>query len=631
MIKDEFIQLLEEKKYSAKEIDAISIAIDFAHKHLFNIKRLAGDSYFDHNLRTAKILAENSASSDVLVGALLLRIVKYTTQKEVLDKFGKEILILIVKVNEISSVKTRNVSLKAQALRKILLATFSDVRIILIKLADKLDNIKSISYLDTKDQHRIAREVLDIYSPLAYRLGVDRIKTELEDLAFEVINPKKYAQIFKYLTESRQEREKDITTAIAKIKRLTQSKVDILKISGRPKHIFSMFKKMTLRAVPLHEQYDLLGIRIIVPDPKECYIVLGILHENFDPIDGKLKDYIANPKPNGYQSIHTTVLVDGTKWLEIQIRTQEMNEFAEGGLAAHWRYKGLKSEATFEKRMSWLKGVLDLQKEGTDKEFLENVTLDLFADEMYCYTPKGDVKYLKSGSSVLDFAYAIHEEVGNKSVGARVNGKFVPLRTHLTQGDVVEIVTAKNQRPRRNWIKFVVSARAKQKIRKGVKLYQNLPSLHYRIFKPSVRDTHDSLVWSPDNMNASCVLAKCCRPIPKEDIVGIITKRRLISVHGEECRQALKEQERWIPVEWKETFTRKIRLFVDANERSGLLADLLHTIATAKFEVQEAKAKLIGSGRSECSFVIVPQEIDHIEKLVQRIKKVIGVKKIYFE
>ncbi len=631
MARSEFISFLEEKKYSTKEIENILHAYDFSQQHLGSVKRLAGDSYFDHDVRVAYTLGKNGAAADVIAGALLNRITRILSPKKIQEEFGKEVYLLLEKVNEISTVKSRNTSLKAEALRKILLATFSDIRIILIKLADKLENLRDIHFIEQSEQKRIAQEVLDIYAPLAYRLGVDRIKSELEDLAFRTLKPSKYREIARFLAEAQEAREKNVEDAITKIQQIAQEKVHIVKIKGRTKHIYSIYKKITARGVPLSEQYDLLGIRIIVKDPKECYVILGLLHENFEPIEGKLKDYIANIKPNGYQSIHTAILLDNSKRLEVQIRTKQMDEFAEEGFAAHWRYKGLKSDESFERRMSWVKGVLDLQKEGTDKEFLENVKLDVFTEEIYCYTPRGDVKYLRRGASVLDFAYAIHEEVGNTAVGGRVNGKFVALKTELSQGDVVEIVTSKNQRPRRNWLKFVVSARAKQKIRKGVKEYQDLPALHYRTFKPLVHEEHDSLVLAPDHMTASCVLAKCCRPVPPENIVGIITKRRVVSVHLEECRHALKEQDRWIPVEWRKTFTKKVQLFVDADERSGLLADLLHTIASAKFEVQEAKAKFIGIGRSECSFVIVPQEIEKIAALVVRLQKLPGVRRVFFE
>jgi GTP diphosphokinase / guanosine-3',5'-bis(diphosphate) 3'-diphosphatase len=627
--REKFLDLLKEKKYDNKDITIAKKALAFIETILKPYKRISGDTFFDHNVRVAEILLESKSAPEIIIAALVHGTIKYVPEKEVLEKFGREILELIKGVEEIKSVKSKNVVIEAEALRKILLTAVKDVRVILIKLADKLDNIENIDELPKKEQLRVCNEVLDVYAPLAYRLGVDKIRTRLEDRAFEVIHPKNHQEIVNFLEESKEERKTNIKKAIKKIGELVKG-IKIIKIKGRPKHIYSIYKKVINRKIPLNEQYDLLGIRIITKEVKDCYVVLGLLHEHFEPIEGKLKDYITNPKQNGYQSLHTAVIFDNKK-IEIQIRTQQMDEFAEEGFAAHWRYKGLKSDNLFEKRMSWLKGVLDLQKEGKGREFLENIKLDLFIDEIYCYTPKGDVKYFSLGATLLDFAYSVHEEVGNKTIGGRINGKFVTMKTKISKGDVIEVLTSKNQRPRRNWLKFVQSGRAKQKIRKSVKKYQGLPALHYRTFKPLVQVDHDTLVDAPDYESASCIIAKCCRPVPKENIVGIITKRRLISVHSPECKQALKEENRWVGVEWKETFTKKIKMYVEATERSGLLADLLHTIARAHFHVEEAKAKIIGTDRSQCSFVIAPKRIDEIEDLIKRIKKVKSVKKVFFE
>lgn len=387
---------------------------------------------------------------------------------------------------------------------------------------------------------------------------------------------------------------------------------------------------MTQRGVKLQEQYDLLGIRVIVPTTKECYILLGLLHETFLPIEGRLKDYIANPKPNFYRSIHTALRLPNGKIAEVQIRTPEMDEFSEEGIAAHWRYKGVKSDQFFEKKIAWLRGILDLQKED-NKEFVEAAKIDIFGDNINCYTPKGDVKELPREATVLDFAFLIHEEVGCHAVGARVNGTFVPLKHTLAMGDVVEILTNKNQRPRRNWLKIVKSSGTKHKIRKSLREHEKLPAFHFHTFKPLIKEEQGILVESPEFPKAACVLAKCCLALPGTDITGLVTKRRLISVHRVECRVAHKEEERWVPVRWKETFNQKIRFYVDADERSGLLADLLHTIAVAGFEVKEAKAKLMSSDKAQCSFLVVPRDLEQLKGLVVKVGKVKGVKKIFFE
>jgi (p)ppGpp synthase/HD superfamily hydrolase len=386
---------------------------------------------------------------------------------------------------------------------------------------------------------------------------------------------------------------------------------------------------LTLRGVPLHEQFDLLGARIIVPEIKDCYTILGKLHEAFMPLEDKLKDYIANPKPNFYRSIHTTIKLPENKVVEVQIRTKEMDEYAEEGVAAHWKYKGSSSDRNFERKMSWLKGILDLQKQG-DKEFLETAKVDVFGDGINCYTPKGSLKELPLGASILDFAYLIHEEIGNTAIGGRVNGKFVPLKYTLSMGDIVEVVTSKNQRPRMNWLKIVKSAKTRQKIRKYLKENEKLPALFYRTPKPAVTEDQGILVESNEHPNALCILAKCCSPVPGNNIAGIITKRRVISVHNQKCRSALKDETRWVGVSWKEAFNQKILFSVVADERSGLLADVLHTIATVGFEIKEAKAKMLNKD-VECSFLLIPQKLDNIKEMMSRVHKVKGIKKMYFE
>jgi len=631
MNKDTFISRSKELKYTEKSIKQLSAAIDFIAEELKNKQRISGDSFFDHNLRVGFILLENKSVPEIVFSGLLHGHLNPEKLSSVKEQFGPEVYLLIQEVGEMEELKHKSFSLEAEVFRKILLTALKDVRVILIKLANKLDNLRSLDLLPEKERERIAKESLEIYAPLAYRLGVDRIKAELEDLAFKILHPKKYAEIVNYLKESTEEREKDIFEAIGVIKRVVGNKLKIIEISGRPKHIYSIYRKMQNRKIPLHQQYDLQGIRIIVPEIKDCYSLLGLLHEVFEPVEGRLKDYIANPKPNLYQSIHTCIKLSNDKIVEIQMRTLEMDELAEEGIAAHWRYKGLASEQSFEKKISWLRGILDQQKEDGSQEFLDAAKVDVFGDAIYCYTPKGAIKELPIGSTLLDFAYTVHEEIGNQAVGGRVNGKFVSLKHILIQGDVVEILTNKNQRPRRAWIKIVKSVKARQKIRKSLKKIEDLPSLFFRSFKPEVTEEQGLLVESEEFPTAYCVLAKCCNPLPGEKIIGILTKRKIISAHREDCRQAVKEQERWLPVNWKEAFNQKIKFFVNAKERSGLLADLLHTIAQAGFEVKEAKAKLVDLEHAQGSFTIIPRDLEHLKELVRRVNKVRGVTKVFFE
>ncbi len=629
MNEQEFLELCKQQ-YGTSHLPIFQSALEFSKRYLGEVKRLSGDSFFDHNVRVAIILADSKVSPEVVVAGLLHGVTRYGPEKEVEEIFGKETLALLKGVEEIKLVKSKNPLLEAEALRRILLTTFRDVRIIFVKLAAKLDNLRTIQVLPTDDQKRIAQEVLEVYAPLANRLGLEKIKNPLEDLALQVLNPEKYQEITKFLEQSREQQETLVTEVIQLVKSLAAGNVEIIKVKGRSKHIYSIYKKMTQRKVPLQEQYDLTAIRVIVPEVKDCYTLLGLLHEKFEQVEGRLKDYIANPKPNFYRSLHTALKLPNGKFVEIQIRTPEMDEFAEEGLAAHWRYKGLKSDQFFEKKIAWLKGVLDLQKEG-NQEFLETAKVDVFGDNIYCYTPKGDVKELPKGATILDFAYLVHEEVGNHAVGGRVNGKFVSLKQELVSGDVVEVVTNKSQRPRRDWLKIVKSGSARQKIRKSLREHEKLPAPHFKQLKPVTTEEQGILAETSAYPNAVCILAKCCFALPGEEITGLATKRRIISVHRTDCRAALKEQERWIEVQWKNSFNQKIRFYVTADERSGLLADLLNTIANTGFEVKEAKAKLLSPTLAECSFLVIPRDLEHLKELVRKIRKIRGIKKIYFE
>lgn len=622
-----FLSFCSKQEYKQENINLFNLALDFAKLYLKNKPRLAGDTYYDHNLRTAYILAETKSAPEIIIASIL-----NGTEKEnpdIFKKFDKEVLSLIHAVQELKTLKLKNPHLEAETLRKIFLTTLKDVRAILIKLASKLDNLRTINVLPEKEQKRIAEEVLNIYAPLAYRLGVDKLRTQLEDTAFKILHPKKYEEIFNFLQQTSEEQQKYLEQTIELIKQISKNRIQIIKIKGRPKHIYSIYKKMIDRGVNLHKQYDLLGIRIIVPEEKDCYTMLGLLHENFEPIEGRLKDYITSPKANLYRSIHTGIKLPNGKIAEIQIRTPEMNEFAEEGFAAHWRYKKVKSSELFEKKISWLRNVLELHKD--NKELMETIKVDIFGDTINCYTPKGDLKELPKNATLLDFAYSVHQEIGDHCVGGNVNGKFVALKHLLQSGDVVEIITNKNQRPRRTWLKIVLSSQAKQKIRKALRTYEKLPALHYRAPKPLINEEQGTLVISSEFPHAYCTLAKCCQPIPDEPIAGIVTKRRIISVHKTACRAALKEQARWVDVQWKDTFNQKISFIINAEERSGILADLLHTIASAGFEIKEAKAKMLDKNIAQCSFLVIPRDLYELKEMIKRVKKVKGIKRIYFE
>ncbi|MBS3116073.1 bifunctional (p)ppGpp synthetase/guanosine-3',5'-bis(diphosphate) 3'-pyrophosphohydrolase [Candidatus Woesearchaeota archaeon] len=630
MTEDQFLALCLQQGYDEKILLRLQKALAFAKKILSEKKRLAGDSYYDHNLRVAIILVENNIDPDIIMTGILNGVLEHVSLKEFSSQFDKSIFSLLDGMKSLQSIKSKSPSVEAEAMKRMILTSLQDIRVLFIKLAAKLDNLRTIHVFPSEIQQRISQEVLEIYAPLAYRLGMDKIRILLEDTAFKVINPRKYEEIEGYLAESAEAFEKGINLVIQDITQLCAGKVAITKIKGRKKNVYSIYKKIQ-KGRNLRDIFDILGIRIIVPEEKDCYIVLGLLHENFEPLEGRLKDYIANPKPNFYRSIHTGLRFPQGRIVEVQIRTEEMDRFADEGFAAHWRYKEMASGEILDKKIAWLKGILELHNDAENKEFLETLKIDIFGDKIYCYTPKGDIKELPAGATLLDFAYSVHEEIGSTAVAGRVNGKFVPLKHFVKFGDVVEVITNKNQRPRRSWLKIVTSPKSKQKIRKSLRVYEKLPPLHYRTFKPEIQEEQGLLVDSEEFPHAICLLAKCCNPLPDQEIIGIITKKKIISTHRHDCRYALQQEHRWVPVYWKKTFNQKIRFYVNAEERSGLLADLLHTIAKTGFEVKEAKAKLLDTVHAQCQFSVIPRDLNHLKDLIIRVEKVQGVMKMYFE
>ncbi|MDH3353484.1 MAG: HD domain-containing protein, partial [Nanoarchaeota archaeon] len=511
-------KLLElcKKNYSKKETQLIEKSLEFIKHHLEG-EKISGKSLTEFNTDVGEILANSKLSAETIVAGILYGIEKIIPFKKVVENFGEEIAEIVFGQLQLRMIKKNNASVQAELVRKILLTGLDDIRIIFVKLAVKLANLRIISALKEKEQKRIAEDILTLYVPLATRLGLDYIKNNLEDLAFKTTKPKKYEEISNFFKESKKEREEFIKKFINKLKNNLSQKVGLIEIKGRNKQIKSIFDKITKREVALKEQKDHYAIRIIVENEKDCYSVLGILHEEFIPIAGRLKDYVNSPKPNGYQSIHTVLKIPSSgEEIEVQIRTEKMDEFAEEGNAAHWSYKKVEGDTSFEKKVGWLKALIKFQKGSSNKEFIKNLKLDLFADKIYCYTPKGDAKELPKNATLLDFAYYIHQEVGERAVGGRVNGKFVSLKETLKNGCVVEILTNKNQRPRRDWLKFVISAKAKSKIRQGIRRYESIPVPHKQTIEINNDNDFDNLVESHEFPSGKFSFAKCCYPLPKD-------------------------------------------------------------------------------------------------------------------
>jgi guanosine-3',5'-bis(diphosphate) 3'-pyrophosphohydrolase len=438
-------------------------------------RRLSGEDYVDHPLQVATILDDLHLDSQTLAAALLHDTVEDTelTPEEISHEFGAEVGRLVEGVTKLSRISFRSdQQLHAENIRKMLLAMAEDVRVVLIKLADRLHNMRTLEYLPEPKRERIAKETLDIYAPLAHRLGIWQMKWELEDLAFRILQSGDYQDVVRRMHRKRKDRE----TLVSDLREILARELEAIgieaEISGRPKHVYSIWQKMVRDRKDFSQIYDLLALRVLVDTIKDCYGVLGVVHSIWKPLPGRFKDYIAMRKSNGYQSLHTTVISHTGEPIEVQIRTHEMHQIAEVGVAAHWLYKeGAESAAQVDRKLEWLRLLMEWQKEVTDAEsFVDAVRVDIFQDEVFVFSPRGDVFNLPSGSTPVDFAYRVHTEVGHRCIGAKVNGRMVPLDYELKNGEIVEILTSKEARgPSRDWLNFTKSASARDRIRKWFK------------------------------------------------------------------------------------------------------------------------------------------------------------------
>ena len=466
--------------YTGEERDMLLHAYDFARDAHRNQKRASGEPYFIHPCAVAEILIDLGLDAETIAAALLHDVIEDTpvTEEDVRREFGENVLTLVAGVTKLDKIVFKSQEEEeAENFRKIFIAMAKDIRVIIIKLADRLHNMRSLNFLSKERQQKMARETLDIYAPIAQRRGISKIKTELDDLSLKYWKPDVSYQLVKDLNERKTEREEFVQQIVAEVSKHMKNAHIKAKVYGRVKHFFSIYKKMVNQNKTLDQVYDLFAVRIIVDSVKDCYAALGVIHEMYTPIPGRFKDYIAMPKPNMYQSLHTTLMGPSGQPFEIQIRTEEMHKTAEYGIAAHWKYKegsdAAKSMASQEAKLNWLRQILEWQRDMSDnREFLSLLKgdLDLFAEDVYCFTPNGDVKNLPNGSTPVDFAYAIHSAVGNKMVGARVNGKLVNIDYKIQNGDRIEILTSQNSKgPSRDWLNIVKSTQAKNKINQWFK------------------------------------------------------------------------------------------------------------------------------------------------------------------
>ena len=689
------------------DLDMVRKAFKYADEAHEEQYRVSGEPFVEHPLGVAIILADLELDIVSIVASLLHDVVEDTvvSSEEIEKEFGEEVAHIVDGVTKLTRMQFKTkADQQAESLRKMFVAMAEDIRVVLIKLADRLHNMRTLNYLKKEKRKEKSKETLEIYAPLAHRLGMSKIKWELEDLSFRYLKPEIYYEVSHKIQANRKQREKDIQEAIETLK-LTLKNHDIeADIYGRPKHLYSIYNKMRRKEVEFDEIYDLTAVRVLVENVKECYEVLGIIHEIWKPMPGRFKDYIAMPKSNMYQSLHTTVIAPNGDPLEVQIRTYEMHKTAEYGIAAHWRYKeGKVGDEKFEEKLSWLRRLLEWQKDLQEpQEFMETLKIDLFEDEVFVFTPEGDVVSLPRGGTPVDFAYHIHTEVGHRCVGAKVNGKIVPLEYKLKNSDIVEILTSKKSNgPSRDWLKFVKTSKVRSKIKhwfkkqrrdeiieKGHRILDEhldkhnielsekekekelkkitkelgrkdvddlLEELGYSNISPKQviskfsdyepekdlekkqksSHKHDSSVdkgISVKGMEEMLVrMAKCCNPVPGDDIVGYITRGRGVSVHRKDCKNlknlAESEPERIIEVSWERgrTESYQVDLRIEAVNKSALLNDVTHIIKEEKINLLSVMARTNDQNRAVINLSLELSSTEHMYDIMKKIESISGV------
>ena len=725
--KTKFLETITQ--YKQYDTELIGRAYDKAKELHDGQLRKSGEPYLIHPIAVAIILAQLGMDDATLVGGLLHDVVEDTsyTRDQLVADFSEEIALLVDGVTKLGSIKFDNKEeAQAENLRKMFLAMSKDIRVLIIKLADRLHNMRTIEFMSPEKIIEKSKETLDIYAPLASRLGIYAIKFELEDISLKYLHPEEYATLEKEVDEKKEQREKFIDEVIVEIKSALDNMNMKYDIMGRSKHLYSVYKKMVLQHKQLDEIFDLTAVRVIVENVRDCYAVLGQVHTMWKPIPGRFKDYIAMPKPNMYQSLHTTVLGDNGEPFEIQIRTYEMHRVAEYGIAAHWKYKeGDESghQNNEDMKLAWLRQTLEWQKElNNPREFMETLKMDLFATQVFVFTPKGEVIDLPTGSTPLDFAFKIHTDVGCKCVGAKVNGKMVTIDHELNNGDIVEIVTSSNSSgPSIDWLRIAKSSTARNKIRQWLKKQNksddvakgkdaldklirkkgydpqliakaaylnvaykemNFASLdecftqisqggtllskfanclfgYYNedrqkeqkkqqekqeaLFNNSAkkekqdrnrRENPGIVVKGADNLMIR--IAKCCNPVPGDEIIGFITKGRGISVHRKDCSniRALPEEERarFIEVEWEDLKVGKsyaADICVISTDRKGIFSDISRACEDLDVRIEGVNAK---SGKDETAKITLTLSISstqQMQKVLRTLRNVSGVMSVF--
>jgi guanosine-3',5'-bis(diphosphate) 3'-pyrophosphohydrolase len=696
--------------------DLIQRAYDYSFKMHAGQTRKSGEPYVVHPVSVAGIIADLRLDSASVCAGLLHDVVEDTlaTTDDITKVFGVEIAELVDGVTKLSKINfTSKEDRQAENFRKMVIAMARDIRVLVIKLCDRLDNMRTLEHMKPEAQERIARETLEIYAPLANRLGIQSFKSELEDLAFKYLEPDAYTDVVSQMQMTKKERDKYIVDVCKTLSSRLASQNFAAEVHGRAKHLYSVYRKMKAQQSGLEAVHDLIAFRVVVESVSDCYATLGVIHSQWTPVPGRFKDYIALPKPNMYQSLHTTVIGPGRERIEIQIRTHEMHRVAERGIAAHWKYKekggggGIADQDA--QRFSWLRQLLEWQKEIKDPaEFLEGVKIDLFQDEVYVFTPKGDVRVFPRGATPIDFAYQIHTHLGDHVTGARINGKMEPLRYKLRNGDVVEVLTKPDQHPSKDWLDFAGTTRARSKIRNylrqdqrdksrrlgeelferelhkaGIstgKLLKNDAEMRRVLEAMKVSNQEElfvsigygkidpeeiiKVVAPPDDQgkeskppeslregriaglvrkvikrDEGAILingiddvlvryAKCCNPLPGDDILGFITRGRGVTIHRRGCQKAFDtDPERRVEIQWdsRARINRSVQLRVVTANQPGILANVGQTFMAQGINISEANCRAGDDGRAVNLFSFVCADLVQLKNVMKALHKVKGV------
>lgn len=577
------------KKYNPNANEKLlQDSYDFAHNAHAGQDRESGDPYFIHPLAVAEILAEMRADSASLSAALLHDCVEDTSVSlhTIKEKFGDEVAMLVEGLTKTVGIQfSSKEEYKAENLRKVLLATTKDIRVILIKLSDRLHNMRTIKCLREDKQRRIAQETLDIFAPIAHKLGMRQIKGDLEDLALKVLDPEAYAKLREQIAGKREEREATAKQHIKVIKETLKKHNVKAEVVGRAKYFYSIYQKMKRQKKDFNEIYDLIAIRIVTESIPECYAALGVVHELWKPAPGRFKDYISVPKANGYQSLHTSVIDENGRILEIQIRTRDMHNLAEEGIAAHWRYKGADRDKRFDQKINWLKQLLEWKQDSNSaKEFVETLKIDLFENEIVVFTPQGDPFSLPENATAVDFAYIVHTSIGDTCSKVEVNRRIVPLDHILKSGDIINVITQKNAKPSRAWLSFVKTSKARSKIKAvlGIKTDINISGRKRTISAATLAKKLDT-----DIKSRVIKFSKCCAPNYGEPILAFETKDGRVTIHKKDCENvAALDEHRAVVMGWKpEPEADVVKMRVTVKDRVGLLADILNTMVEHRANV----------------------------------------------